>query len=244
MTQNVLIAASAQQDKAPLTMTTREVADLLEKQHSNIKISAERLAASGVIGTLAVQEFIHNGNTYTEYLLNKRDSLILVAQNCPQFTARIVDRWQELEAANAFTLPKTFGEALRLAAEQQEKIEQQQAQLLLAAPKVAYVDTFVDHGANKNTTAVAKDLGVSGKKLGLWLRYNKFAFRQKGKMMWYQSFMDSGYGVHKAFNTKTEDKNGTSGTQALLTPKGDVFVKDKYKSKPEVPDCFEEVEIV
>ena len=81
-----------------LTMSSREIATLLEKQHSNIKISAERLAASGVIGTLAVQGFTHNGNSYTEYLLSKRDSLILVAQNCPEFTARIVDRWQELEA--------------------------------------------------------------------------------------------------------------------------------------------------
>ena len=80
-----------------LTMTSREIADLIGKQHSNIKISAERLAESGVIGTLASQEFSHNGNSYTEYLLNKRDSLILVAQNCPEYTAAIVDRWQELE---------------------------------------------------------------------------------------------------------------------------------------------------
>lgn len=80
-----------------ITMTSREIADLIGKQHSNIKISAERLAESGVIGTLASQEFSHNGNSYTEYLLNKRDSLILVAQNCPEYTAAIVDRWQELE---------------------------------------------------------------------------------------------------------------------------------------------------
>lgn len=80
------------------TMSSREIAQLIEKQHSHIKISAERLEEKGVIGTLSVREFTHNGNVYTEYLLNKRDSLILVAQNCPQFTARIVDRWQELEA--------------------------------------------------------------------------------------------------------------------------------------------------
>ncbi len=88
-----------------VTMTTREIAELVGKQHSNIKISAERLAASGVIGTLAMQEFKHNGNTYTEYLLNKRDSLILVAQNCPEFTAKIVDRWQELEASATIAIP-------------------------------------------------------------------------------------------------------------------------------------------
>ncbi|APF00651.1 hypothetical protein BG030_22860 [Pseudomonas putida] len=27
----------------------------------------------------------------------KRDSIIVVAQNSPEFTARLVDRWQELE---------------------------------------------------------------------------------------------------------------------------------------------------
>ena len=56
---------------SPLTMISREIAELLEKQHGNIKISAERLSDKGVIGTLALQEFTHNGNTYTEYLLNK-----------------------------------------------------------------------------------------------------------------------------------------------------------------------------
>lgn len=104
---------------ATLTMTSRQIAELIEKQHANIKISAERLAEKGVIGTLAAQEFTHNGNVYTEYLLNKRDCLILVAQNCPEFTARIVDRWQELEqqAAQGFAIPRTMSEALRLAAD-------------------------------------------------------------------------------------------------------------------------------
>ncbi len=49
---NQLIAMSSE-----MTMGTREIAELLGKQHINIKISAERLAVSGVIGTLAPQEF-------------------------------------------------------------------------------------------------------------------------------------------------------------------------------------------
>lgn len=153
MTQNVLIAASAQQDKAPLTMTTREVADLLEKQHSNIKISAERLAASGVIGTLAVQEFTHNGNTYTEYLLNKRDSLILVAQNSPEFTARIVDRWQELEAkaaqpsASVATLSRL--DILKLAMEAEE------ARIKAEAERDHAVATKAQIGHQREATAMA-----------------------------------------------------------------------------------------
>ena len=79
-----------------LTMSTREIADLLNKAHSNIKISAERMAEKGTIALQGLK-YEHNGNQYTEYLLNKRDSMVLVAQNSPEFTAAIVDRWQELE---------------------------------------------------------------------------------------------------------------------------------------------------
>jgi phage regulator Rha-like protein len=79
-----------------LTMSSREIASLLNKQHSHIKVSAQRLAEKGTIA-LRGSKFEHNGNTYEEYLLEKRDCLILVAQNCPEFTAAIVDRWQELE---------------------------------------------------------------------------------------------------------------------------------------------------
>ncbi|MCP4991326.1 MAG: hypothetical protein GY928_36325 [Colwellia sp.] len=82
----------------PLTMSTREIANLLNKNHSDIKRSAKRLSDAGILTKpLAESEFEHRGNTYTEYLLEKRDCLILVAQNSPEFTAAIVDRWQELE---------------------------------------------------------------------------------------------------------------------------------------------------
>lgn len=228
-----------------ITMSSREISDLTGKEHKNVIRDIRTMLNDLKDGSELshVKEEKDTRGYTVAFHLNKELTLTLVAGYNVKLRLAIIKRWQELEAATAFALPKTFGEALRLAAEQQEKIEQQQAQLLLAAPKVAYVDTFVDHGVNKNITAVAKDLGVSGKKLGLWLRFNKFAFRQKGKMMWYQHFMDSGYGVHKSFNTKTEDKNGTSGTQALLTPKGDLFIKAKYQANPSVPEDFEEVEV-
>lgn len=85
-----------------ITMGTREIADMLGKRHPDIMRSAERLAESGVIGgstPLAHTPYVNqqNGQTYYEYHLNKRDSIILVAQNSPEFTARLVDRWEELE---------------------------------------------------------------------------------------------------------------------------------------------------
>lgn len=46
-----------------LTMTSREIAELLEKRHDNIKVSADRLVERGVIGTPAMQEFTHTGTS-------------------------------------------------------------------------------------------------------------------------------------------------------------------------------------
>ncbi len=82
-----------------LTMSTREIASLLNKNHTDIKRSAARLFERGLLTQpLAESKFEHNGNYYLEFNLNKRDSLVLVAQNSPEFTAAIVDRWQELES--------------------------------------------------------------------------------------------------------------------------------------------------
>lgn len=132
-------------------MSTREIAELIEKQHSNIKISAERLAASGVIGTLAPQEFTHNGNIYTEYLLCKRDTLILVAQNCPEFTARIVDRWQVLENAQPQFNPATLTriDILKLAMESEE------ARIKAEAERDQAIATKAQIGSKREATAMA-----------------------------------------------------------------------------------------
>jgi phage regulator Rha-like protein len=129
-------------------MSSREIALLLEKPHSNIKISAERLAEKGIISTLAAQEFTHNGNVYTEYQLNKRDSLVLVAQNSPEFTARLVDRWQELESMQAPKVPTTYIEALQALLES-EKAKQEAQQIASIA-----IATKAEIGSRREATAM------------------------------------------------------------------------------------------
>ena len=87
-----------------VTMSSREIAELIESRHSDIVRSIQRLMSSNVISGYAPTAYTHpqNGQTYECYHLNKRDSFVVVAQNCPQFTARIVDRWQELEQKEQF----------------------------------------------------------------------------------------------------------------------------------------------
>ncbi|OUL79968.1 Rha family transcriptional regulator [Paraburkholderia hospita] len=80
-----------------VTMSSREIADLVESRHDNVKITIERLVSRGVIASPATQEKPTGGRPAVEYLVGKRDSFVIVAQLSPEFTARLVDRWQELE---------------------------------------------------------------------------------------------------------------------------------------------------
>lgn len=209
-------------------MSSREIAEIVESRHSDIVRSITRLMTNKVISWYAPTAYTHpqNGQTYECYYLNKRDSLIVVAQNCPEFTARIVDRWQELEAQvkPTFMLPQTFAQALALAAQQALELEQKEQQLELAKPKVEYVDSYVERGNLKAVTDVAKEIGVSGKKLGKWLREEGHAWSKHPSIRWTQSFVDNGYGEMKQYTTP----GGFDGSQALVTPSGDLFIKQNF----------------
>lgn len=108
-----------------IKMTSIEIAELVGKRHDNVKRAIETLAKNGVIRLpqIEVSERINNlgfNVQYEHYVFEgeqgKRDSIIVVAQLSPEFTARLVDRWRELEEA-AVNIPKTLPEALRLAAD-------------------------------------------------------------------------------------------------------------------------------
>ena len=89
--------------KAALTMTSREIAKLVDARHDNVKIGIERLVDRRVIVKPATQDVQFTdsaGRPRSElvYVVAKRDSYVVVAQLSPEFTARVVDRWQALEA--------------------------------------------------------------------------------------------------------------------------------------------------
>lgn len=133
-----------------LTMSSSEIAELVDSRHDKVKQSIERLAARGVIQLPPMGEVKnHLGQTVQVYQIGKRDSYVIVAQLSPEFTARLVDRWQELERGAVGSIPQTFAEALRLAAEQAEKIE------LLAIERDHAVATKAQIGSRREATAMA-----------------------------------------------------------------------------------------
>lgn len=106
--------------QVPVTMSSREITNLVESRHDNVKQSIERLAARGVIvrppiGEEQDTDAMGRQRTASVYLFDKRSSSIVVAQLSPEFTARVVDRWQELERQRApamLTGPQLLAAAL------------------------------------------------------------------------------------------------------------------------------------
>lgn len=85
------------------SMTSKEIAELVGAREDNVKRTIERLANSGVISQPPTEDGNKsaNGVIPKHYVFSgekgKRDSIIVVAQLYPEFTARLVDRWKELE---------------------------------------------------------------------------------------------------------------------------------------------------
>ncbi|MDE2465753.1 MAG: Rha family transcriptional regulator [Alphaproteobacteria bacterium] len=104
-------------------MSSREIAELTGKRHDHVMADIRKMLKS--LG-LHSPEFSGQYRDATgRYLpcfnLPKRETLILVSGYSVELRARIIDRWQELEARQAPAIPTTFAEALRLAADLAEQ---------------------------------------------------------------------------------------------------------------------------
>lgn len=133
-----------------LTMSSREIAELVDSRHSDVMRSIERLMEKGIIGGYAATAYTNpqNGVKYPEYLIGKRDTYVIVAQMSPEFTATLVDRWQELESNHETSVVKlpdftNPAEAARSWAIEFEEKQEAQKALAIAAPKAAFVDSYV-----------------------------------------------------------------------------------------------------
>lgn len=202
-----------------LTMSSREIADLVESRHADVVRSIQRLMDAGAIQGYEPTAYTHpqNGQTYECFMLNKRDSYVVVAQLSPQFTARLVDRWQELEAQQAPAIPRSFPEALRLAAEQAERIEAQHKLIEQQKPAVEFVGRYVDSTGLKGFREVAKLLQANEARFREFLFEAKVMYRLGGEWMAHQPHINAG---RFSVRTGTSERSGHAFKRAMFTPKG------------------------
>lgn len=210
------------------TMSSREIADLVESRHDNVKITIERLVARGVIASPAMQEKPTAGRSVIEYLVGKRDSYVIVAQLSPEFTARLVDRWQELEshaAAPADPL-RALNDPIQLRAlllGYDEKVIALQSTVDELAPQAAALNRFaIETAGSYSLREAAKSLQLKPKKFVTWLDERRWIYRhpEGGRWLAFQPRLDSEMLEHKVVTGQRNDGTDWGTTQVRVTAKG------------------------
>lgn len=197
-------------------MSSLEISELVESRHDKVKQSIERLAARGTIQLPPLGEVKnHLGQTVSVYLVCKRDSYIVVAQLSPEFTARLVDRWQELEAGSQ--LPTDYLSALKALTAEVEQRQVLENQLAIAAPKIQFVDSYVNATGSLGFRETCKLLHAKENAFRQFLLDHDIMYLLAGKLTPYAQHIDAG-----RFTIKTGENqnNGHAFTQNKFTPKG------------------------
>ncbi|HHF6548528.1 TPA: phage antirepressor KilAC domain-containing protein [Haemophilus influenzae] len=194
-----------------LTMSSREIAEITHKEHKNVLRVIRDLIEQNLVAQIEPLKFEYRNQWFDYYELNKRDTFVVVARLSPEFTAAVVDRWQELENQQKPTalIPQSFSEALMLAAQLQAEKERN-------APKVAFVDHYVEVGTSKSFRETAKILKMPERALVNRLVEDKYLYRQSGVLLPYQSAH-----TKDLFTVKTGTaEHGHNYTQTRVTSKG------------------------
>ncbi|MGF6559033.1 phage antirepressor KilAC domain-containing protein [Erwinia aphidicola] len=203
-----------------LTMTSREIAELTGKQHAHVMRDIEvMLVQLNEPAEGYVQNWVHpqNGQQYREYALDREHTECLVTGYNAMLRMKVIKRLHELEGNQPPSLPQTLPEALRLAADLAEEKQQMENQLAIAAPKIQFVDSYVNATGSLGFRETCKLLHAKENAFRQFLLDHDIMYLLAGKLTPYAQHIDAG-----RFTIKTGENqnNGHAFTQNKFTPKG------------------------
>jgi anti-repressor protein len=130
-------------------------------------------------------------------------------------------------------VPKSFAEALELAARQQREIEAKTIQIELAentikesAPKVEYHDKVLQSTEGITTTIIAKDLGMSAERLNEILHKHGVIYKSQKTWVLYHQYQDRGYTVTKTHHYIDSYGKDQAQIQTYWTEVGRKFIME------------------
>lgn len=165
-----------------MTMTSREIAELVEKRHDNIKRTIETLANSNVISYPQIEDGAKSANGTIEKVYvftgeqGKLDSITVVAQLSPQFTAALVKRWHELETRQpAISSDPLIASLQALQVVRQQQIDHDHRLTLLEAKTITRDESYFTAAGFCNLKGIKLDragMAMVGKMASSYSRDN------------------------------------------------------------------------
>ncbi len=231
-------------------MTSREIAEVTCKEHKNVLAAIRLMEESWIKVTglnFKLSEYTDStGRKLPMYKLNKTECLYIATKFNDEARAKLVIRWEELERANRmgnFNVPKSFREALLLAAEQQEVIENQQkqieeknAKIEADKPKVLFSEAVSASNKSILVRELAKLITQNCYQIGekqLYERLRKAGYLCSSGESYNQptqTYMNMGL-FHLKKTSVICDGESKVYTVTKVTPKGQIYFINKFLGK-------------
>ena len=236
-------------------ISSREVAEMIGKQHKEIMWMIEGNERRGIVGikpTIDQSAELHFADYFIESTYNDRGRQLkcyectkmgceilankLTGEKGILFTAKYVSKFNEMEKyikEQEPKMPTTYKEALQhllLQVEENERLQlenkEHQKTIGEMSPKAKYFDDLVDKDLLLNFRDTAKELEIKQKDFIEFLINNKYIFRDNGgNLKPYSTSISKGF-----FKIREFVVNNHAGTQTLITPKGREYFNKKIKN--------------
>lgn len=220
-------------------MSSLEIAGITGKRHADVMRDIRNLIEQGAneCNFALVDYKDKKGEIRPCYNLTPKGCLILASGYDVVLREKIINRLEELEMQKrngGFRIPQTMSEALRLAADQQEEIEQQKLLINEQAPKVAFANAIEASKSSCLVGELAKILTQNGYTTGQnrlfeWLRNNGY-LGTKGE---YYNIPNQTYIEQGLFDLKKGIRSGNDGVMhttmtTKVTGKGQRYFINKF----------------
>lgn len=238
-----------------LVTTSNRVANELGVRHTHLldkingyvnKFSSAELSAQFYITSNYKDK---SGKTNKNFLITKKGIAQLIGgysaavEKAFDLNVAYINRFEEMEKQlQGIGVPNTFAQALKLAYEQQLKIEQlemdnkeKETKIIEMSPKASYYDLILQSKDVVAVTVIAKDYGMTAQAFNKLLKENNIQFKCNGTWVLYSKYNGNGYTATKT--TKFVHDSGEQGSRigTYWTQKGRVFLYNFLKEKGVLP---------
>lgn len=213
---------------APLTMTSREIAELTGKNHADvmrdIRNMVEQLTKAEMLSCAKSTTYTgKDGRQYPQYELDKDTCLTLLLGYDAVARMKVVKRWQELEAGAPAAIDLRDPKQMATVAVQLLEVNRElQEQVQAMTPKVEALTRIALSEGSLCIQSAAKHLQVQPNFLFKWLQEHQWIYRRAGGggFLGYQSRIQSGLLEHKVPTVSRSDGTEKVVEQCRITPRG------------------------
>lgn len=224
-------------DKQAVT-SSLQVAEVFDKQHKHVmeaiknKLnSAENSAQYNSMFAEGVYKD-KSGKSNPMYYMNRDGFSFIVmgftGHKADNFKLRYIKAFNEMEDQVKFQVPATLPEALRLAADQAEKIS-------VLQPKADYTDKMLANPGLETTSVIAKNYGYSTREFNKLLHGLGIQYKQGKTWLLYAKYQDKGYTHVEPYGYTNSDGIEKVRNTMKWTQKGQCFLYDFLESKGIMP---------